>query len=40
MATVRFLVAFLQKPSKDLLNRKKGLDLDIKRHHGEDGDRR
>jgi hypothetical protein len=31
MATVRFLTAFPQKPPKDLLNRKKGLDLDIKK---------
>jgi hypothetical protein len=40
LATVGILTAFSQKAAKDLLNREQSLDLDIKKHHGKDGDGR
>jgi hypothetical protein len=40
VATVHILTAFPQKTAKNLLDREQSLDLDIERHHGEDGDGR
>jgi hypothetical protein len=36
-ATMRILMTFPLEAVKDLLDREQSLDLDIERHHGEDG---
>jgi hypothetical protein len=40
VATLHILTTFPQKTVKNLLDREQSLDLNIKRHHGEDGDGR